>query len=138
MATLGALRHPWNRLLRPYRTHVLCPPNLCPKAEIAGLLSPQSGCCKFGRRWGLQPNLKRIALVRSLTFAQIRGAPEHCWPFKIAPDRGRGFDKGAIRGAKSVSELQKWPSGASDFNKLRNPSLLSRQRSRVRAPSSPP
>ena len=31
-------------------------------------------------------------------------------------DRGRGFDKGAIRGAKGVSELQKWPSGASDFN----------------------
>lgn len=31
-------------------------------------------------------------------------------------DRGRGFDKGATRGAKGVSELPKWPSGASDFN----------------------
>lgn len=30
MATFGALRPPWNRLLHPYRTHVLCPPNLCP------------------------------------------------------------------------------------------------------------
>jgi hypothetical protein len=53
-------------------------------------------------------------------------------------DRGRGCDKGAITGSKGVSGLQKWPSGAPDFNKLRIPSLLSRQRSRVRAPSSPP
>ena len=45
MATLGALRHPWHPLLPPYRTHVLCPldlcQNLCLKAEVAGLLSPQ-------------------------------------------------------------------------------------------------
>jgi len=47
MATFGALRPPWNRLLHPYRTHVLCPPNLCPdlclKAKVAGLLSLRSG-----------------------------------------------------------------------------------------------
>ena len=44
MATFGALRHPWNRLLHPYRTHVLCPPNLCPdlclKAKVAGSITP--------------------------------------------------------------------------------------------------
>jgi hypothetical protein len=31
-------------------------------------------------------------------------------------DRGRGCDKGAITGSKGVSGLQKWPSGAPDFN----------------------
>ena len=31
-------------------------------------------------------------------------------------DRGRGFDKGAVKGAKGVSGLPKWPSGAPDFN----------------------
>ena len=40
MATLGALRPPWHPLLHPYRTYVLCPPNLCPnlclKAKFAG------------------------------------------------------------------------------------------------------
>jgi len=54
MATFGALRHPWNRLLHPYRTHVLCPPNLCPdlclKANVAGLLSPPNRCGEFGQR----------------------------------------------------------------------------------------
>jgi hypothetical protein len=34
MATFGALRPPWNRLLHPYRTHVLCPPNLCPNVDF--------------------------------------------------------------------------------------------------------
>jgi len=34
MATFGALRHPWPRLLHPYRTHVLCPPDLCPRASL--------------------------------------------------------------------------------------------------------
>jgi len=34
MATFGALRHPWNRLLHPYRTYVLCPPNLCPHLKF--------------------------------------------------------------------------------------------------------
>jgi hypothetical protein len=34
MATFGALRHSWNRLLHPYRTHVLCPPNLCPHVNF--------------------------------------------------------------------------------------------------------
>ncbi len=54
MATFGALRPPWNRLLHPYRTHVLCPQNLCPdlclKAKVAGLLSPPNGCGEFGQR----------------------------------------------------------------------------------------
>jgi len=36
---------------------------------------------------------------------------------------------GAIKFTKGVLGLQKWPSGAPDFNKLRNPSLLSRQSS---------
>lgn len=42
MATFGALRHSWNRLLHPYRTHVLCPLNLCPFQAFAatpGLIS---------------------------------------------------------------------------------------------------
>jgi hypothetical protein len=47
MATFGALRHPWHPLLHPYRTHVLCPLDLCPdlclQAKVAGLLSPQNG-----------------------------------------------------------------------------------------------
>jgi hypothetical protein len=46
MATFGALRHPWNRLLPPYRTHVLCPLDLCPnpcrrsvEIEVAGKIN---------------------------------------------------------------------------------------------------
>ena len=34
MATFGALRHPWNRLSHPYRTRVLCLPNLCPHIKF--------------------------------------------------------------------------------------------------------
>ena len=42
MATVGALRYPWHRLLHPYRTRVLCPPNLClfqAFAATSGLIS---------------------------------------------------------------------------------------------------
>ena len=43
MAIFGALRPPWHPLLHPYRTHVLCPPNLCPdlclKAKVAGSIT---------------------------------------------------------------------------------------------------
>jgi hypothetical protein len=31
MARFGSLRHPWQRLLYPYRTHDLCPVDLCPR-----------------------------------------------------------------------------------------------------------
>ena len=31
MATLSALRNAWHPLLNLYRTHVLCPPDLCPR-----------------------------------------------------------------------------------------------------------
>ena len=34
MATFEALRHHWYPLLHPYRTHVLCPPNLCPNVDF--------------------------------------------------------------------------------------------------------
>jgi hypothetical protein len=30
MAPFSALRNSWQRLLHPYRTHDLCPANLCP------------------------------------------------------------------------------------------------------------
>jgi len=54
MATFGALRHPWNRLLHPYRTHVLCPPNLCPglclKAKVAGSITPSKNGVAAGPR----------------------------------------------------------------------------------------
>ena len=36
MARLSALRHPWQRLLDPYRTRVLCPCDLCPRRMNAG------------------------------------------------------------------------------------------------------
>ena len=53
MATFGALRHPWHPLLHPYRTHVLCPPNLCPdlclKAKVTGSLSLQTGLAGLAR-----------------------------------------------------------------------------------------
>jgi len=52
--------------------------------------------------------------------------------------RGRGSDKGPIRVAIGTSERQKKPSVTLSFNKLRKDAGLSRQRSRVRAPSSPP
>src|SRR5271156_6531158 len=37
MATLGALRHPWHPLLHPYRTHDLCPGDLCRLNEFRRL-----------------------------------------------------------------------------------------------------
>jgi len=44
MATFGALRHPWNWLLHPYRTHVLCPPNLCPNVDFPDPVPTKSVC----------------------------------------------------------------------------------------------
>lgn len=55
MATLSALRHSWHPLLHPYRTHVLCPPNLCPdlclKAKVAGSITPSKHRVAVGPRW---------------------------------------------------------------------------------------
>jgi hypothetical protein len=33
MARFGSLRYPWQRLLYPYRTHDLCPVDLCPSVS---------------------------------------------------------------------------------------------------------
>ena len=86
MATFGALRHPWNRLLHPYRTHVLCPLNLCPnlclKAKVAGLLSPQNRYWMSGQRCDPPQNRKRRAFARFPASARIWVA-EHCQPFGI-------------------------------------------------------
>ena len=43
MATFGALRHPWHPLLHPYRTHDLCPPDLC-RERSAAYLKVRSRC----------------------------------------------------------------------------------------------
>jgi hypothetical protein len=43
MATFGALRHPWHRLLHPNRTHVLCPLDLCRLHEFRRRIRPVFG-----------------------------------------------------------------------------------------------
>ena len=52
--------------------------------------------------------------------------------------RGRGSNKGPITVPQDVSGLRKSPSVPPDSNGLPTSNWLSRQRSRVRAPSSPP
>ena len=42
MASFGALRYPWQRLLDPCRTPDLCPANLCPNSEFGRM--DLSGC----------------------------------------------------------------------------------------------
>ena len=65
------LETPWNRLLHPYSTHVLCPPNLCLKTKVAGLLTPSKDRVAAGQRWKTQVLCKRNLLFRISTSAKI-------------------------------------------------------------------
>lgn len=80
MATFGALRPPWH----PYRTQVLCPPNLCPdlclKAKVAGLLSLQMGAANSGK------GEARLAIRRG----------EHGFRFPTSAQIWVNFDKDAF------------------------------------------
>ena len=71
MATFGALRPPWNPLLHPYRTRVLCPPNLCPYLKFAGNSGGFCGHSRLaplsqdGRGHGFDKPREQVRLWRS-------------------------------------------------------------------------
>ena len=64
--------------------------------------------------------------------------PRRTGPGRGLQGRGRGFDMGSITVPDRSLQRQKKPSVTHVFCKLRSSFSLSRQRSRVRAPSSPP
>jgi hypothetical protein len=75
MAPISSLRHPWHPLLRPYRTHVLCPLDLCPHIKF-----PRSfgGFCGQSRPAPLSQDGRGRGFDKAVR-AEAPGSPSSIW-----------------------------------------------------------
>ncbi|HEX5424310.1 MAG TPA: hypothetical protein VFW94_12225, partial [Candidatus Acidoferrales bacterium] len=82
----SAIRKPWEALLTPYRTHVLCPFDLCPASILLGFFTNFASDLYRGKAEVV--GLKNSPFLSSFAEMTKATAP-------ILLDRGRGFDLGA-------------------------------------------